>query len=239
MEKNGNRWVLTALGRQINFWTRSVAKSQKKIFNQQKTSRNLHSRLPDINKDSALVLVNVQNGFDDPIWGARNNIDAEENIAQILSTWRSANRPVYHVQHHSKEPSSPLKWGTYGASFKTCAIPIKQEIVIEKFSNSAFVGTNFETTLRKIGHQTLVIAGFTTNHCISATIISAEALGFSAFVVEDACVAFDRVYIDGTLVKAHDTHRVVMANLNQEFANIVDTEILLKNACAPNPSFSL
>jgi len=38
---------------------------------------------------------------------------------------------------------------------------------------------------------------------------------------------FDRVSTDGGLVKADDTHRAVIANLNQEFATVIDTSILL------------
>lgn len=227
LEKQDQKWVLTALGRQINNWTRTVANSQKKIFDQQAKARFLNSKMPSLTADTALVLVGVQCGFEDAAWGIRNNLHAEDHISKLLHAWRADARPVYHIQHQSKEPASPLKPGTVGAEFKSFARPIGKEIVVAKSANSAFIGTNFEATLREHEHRSIVIAGFTTNHCVDATARSAGDLGFSVFVVSDACVAFDRASMDGTLVKAEDTHRVVMANLNQEFATVVDTSSLI------------
>ncbi len=228
LEKHGTRWVLTTLGRQVNSWTRTVTRSQIKIFDQQTKSRFLNSKMPSLTAETALVLVGVQNGFEDPIWGVRNNLHAEENISKLLSIWRSDARPIYHIQHQSKESGSPLKPGTVGADFRPFARPVGTEAVVSKSTNSAFTGTDFEKMLLRNGHRSFVVAGFTTNHCIDATVKSAGDLGFSVFVVSDACVSFDRASMDGSLVKADDTHRVIMTNLNQEFASIIDTATLVE-----------
>ena len=88
--------------------------------------------------------------------------------------------------------------------------------------------------LRKNGHLSLVLAGFTTNHCVDATARSAADLGFSVFVAADACVVFDRVAKDGSMVKADETHRVVMANLNQECASVIETASLVQDSEDPS-----
>lgn len=41
------------------------------------------ARLPD---STALVEVNAQAGFDDPIWCPRNNPHCDQNIAALVST---------------------------------------------------------------------------------------------------------------------------------------------------------
>ena len=43
---------------------------------------------------AALLVVDVQRGFDDPSWGLRNNPDAEAKIARLLETRRAAKRPI-------------------------------------------------------------------------------------------------------------------------------------------------
>jgi nicotinamidase-related amidase len=65
----------------------------------------------------ALLVIDVQQGLDDPRWGARNNPDAEGRIADLLAAWRATGRPVIHVQHLSLESQSPLREDAPGHAF--------------------------------------------------------------------------------------------------------------------------
>jgi nicotinamidase-related amidase len=42
----------------------------------------------------ALLVVDVQRGFDDPELGPRDNPDAEANIAKLIAAWRRSGDPV-------------------------------------------------------------------------------------------------------------------------------------------------
>jgi len=171
-------------------------------------------------REAALLLIDVQQGFDDPRWGARNNPEAEQRIADLLAAWRSAARPVIHVQHLSLEPSSPLREDAPGHGFKREAQPRRGEPVFQKHVNSAFIGTELEAHLRRAGIGALVLAGITTDHCVSTTARMAANLGFEVTVVEDATATFERRGPDGTQYSADLMHRAALASLHGEFAAV-------------------
>jgi nicotinamidase-related amidase len=180
----------------------------------------------------ALLLVDVQQGLDDPRWGARNNPDAEQRIADLLAVWRATGRPVIHVQHLSLVPQSPLREDAPGHAFKVQARPIADEPVFQKHVNSAFIGTELEAHLRSNGIDALVIVGITTDHCVSTTARMAANLGFDVTVVEDATTTFERRGPDGTLYSADLMHRVELASLNGEFATVRSSQDILAAAGA-------
>lgn len=182
----------------------------------------------DIGGNAALILIDVQQGFDDSgFWGQRNNPDAERNIARLLDAWRSAGRPVLHVRHDSVQEGSPLNPSSPGNRIKPEAAPLAGEPVYPKSVNSAFIGTSLEQDLRAGGIERLVIAGLTTNHCVSTTARMAGNLGFDTFVVADATATFDRLGLDGKIRPAEEVHASALSDLNGEFAAIVEAKDLL------------
>jgi len=176
---------------------------------------------------TGLLLIDVQKGFDDPKWGVRNNPDAEKNIERLLEAWRTQGQPVIHVQHRSTEPDSPLRPGTAGCEFKPEGEPREGEAIFGKSVNSAFIGTSLEEHLRGNGIDHLVIAGFTTDHCVSTTTRMAGNLGFPTILVSDATATFDRKGLDGAQLSADEIHRVHLASLNGEFCQVMSTAEVL------------
>lgn len=72
----------------------------------------------EINENAALVVVDVQKGFEQEFWGRRDNPGAEENIAALIDAWQETGRPVVFVRHDSSQAGSPLAPGTEGNAFK-------------------------------------------------------------------------------------------------------------------------
>jgi nicotinamidase-related amidase len=180
--------------------------------------------------DTALLVIDVQRGFDDASWGRRNNPSMEGRIAELLDAWRAGNRPVLHARHMSTLPASPLRPGQPGNDFKAEVAPRPEEPVIEKRVNSCFIGTALDEHLRRSGIRTLVLAGLTTNHCVSTTARMAGNLGYAVWVVSDATATFDRTGPDGVLYPAELVHAMSLSDLNGEFASVADTRTLVAAA---------
>lgn len=172
-------------------------------------------------ENSVLVLIDVQKAWDNPRWGRRNSPGAEKVMGKLLERFRENGRHVIHVHHDSNSESSLLRHGSPGFEFKAEVVPIDGEAVITKHVHSAFIGTDLEDRLREMGDPSVFFAGITTDHCVSTSSRMSGDMGFDTYIVEDACVAFDRKDLDGNVVPAEEVHRANLASINGEFATVL------------------
>jgi nicotinamidase-related amidase len=181
-------------------------------------------------KNPALILIDVQKGFnEEAFWGGnRNNKNAEAKMAQILEKWRTLQLPVFHIVHSSVHPNSKLHASNSGFEIKDEVKPIDGEPVIVKNVNSAFIGTDLKERLDTQGITNLVIIGLTTNHCVSTTTRMAGNYGYETFVIADATATFDRIGINGEKFDSELMHQTALASLNNEFAEVINTDKLLE-----------
>lgn len=189
--------------------------------------------MPALPAAAALLIIDLQKAIDDPRWaahGPRNNPQAEGNVAALLEAWRRTGRPVVHVRHDSEEPESTYRPGSLGHAFKPEAQPQPGELVVGKSTNSAFIGTGLEAWLAEHGCATLVLAGVITNNSVEATARMAGNLGFETLVAADACFTFGKRDRTGRLWTAEQVHELSLANLDGEYARIVETADVLAMA---------
>ena len=90
---------------------------------------------------TALLIIDMQKAFDNPIWGERNNPQAEQQALRVLAYFRKHALPVLHVQHISDNPQSQFH-NKQNQEFKSGFEPVTAETVFQKTVNSAFIGTN-------------------------------------------------------------------------------------------------
>lgn len=176
----------------------------------------------------ALIIIDMQKCMADPAAGARNNPEAEANIAAVLDAWRAAGGPVVHVRHMSRSPASMFWPGRGGAEFQERFMPLAHEDVFEKNVPDAFINSGLERALRVRGVGSLVVAGVSTNISVESTVRSAGSLGFATQVLADASFTFDRADYAGKLRSAEEVHAMSLANMDGEFAAVSTTSALLE-----------
>lgn len=77
--------------------------------------------------------------------------------------------------------------------------PLPGEPVIDKPGRGAFAHTDFELLLRNKGVKNLVIAGVTTDVCVSTTMREANDRGFDCVVLDDGTAAAEPSLHVGTI----------------------------------------
>src|SRR3954447_12120906 len=172
---------------------------------------------------TALIVVDVQKGFGDPVWGERNNPDAEGNIAALLDAWRAHGQPVVFVRHDSAESGSPFTPGQPGNDLDDI-LTGEPDLFVTKGVNSAFHGDpDLAAWLRGEGIGRIAVCGIQTNMCCETTARVAANLGFETDFVLDATYTFGLRSHDGGTISADELSRVTAANLDPEFGRVMST----------------
>jgi len=180
---------------------------------------------------TALLVIDVQKAFDQvEAECQRNNPQALDRIVDLLTVFRAARAPIFHIRHAGQTPASRFHPASPGHQVKDEARERPGEPVLVKSVNSSFIGTDLEALLRAGGVRSLVIVGATTNHCVETTARMAGNLGFDAKLVRDATWTFDRTGPDGDHHTAEAIHAMTLANLFAEIATAADVAArLLEN----------
>ena len=178
---------------------------------------------------SALVVVDVQEGFADPSWGPRNNPAFEGNLQRLLEAWAAAGLPLVYVRHDSSEADSPLHPDRPGNQLQELLATASPDLLVTKQVNSSFHGSpDLHGWLRGNGLTGIVVTGITTNHCCETTARVGGNLGYDVRFVLDATYTFDRTGPDGSTLTADELARATATNLHGEFATVVSTADLVE-----------
>lgn len=173
---------------------------------------------------TALIPIDVQAAFD---LTASSNPEIEANGLRLLAAWRAAGLPLIHVRHDSVIPGSPFAPGTAGNALRPGFAPQGDEPLVTKTVNAAFIGTDLDLRLRRLGIEQVVLFGLTTDMCVSTSARVAANLGYRTVVIGDATACFDLVDAEGRNLPAADLHRAHLATLHAEFATVSSTSAVV------------
>lgn len=95
-----------------------------------------------------------------------------------------------------------LPVGSRNAAMIDELTPQKNEIVVNKTTDSVLAGTNYARLLRNLGVKTVVVCGIVTDQCVANTVRELADDDFQVIVVEDGCAAAD--------IELHDAELKIM-----------------------------
>ena len=173
----------------------------------------------------ALIVVDVQQGFDDPAWGERNNPACDDNIAALIDDWSSHDRPLVYVRHDSLEDESRLD-PRHSRETSCATISARPSPTWWCRSTSTRHSTAAPTCTRGCSAEQaagIVVCGITTNHCCETTVRVGANLGHDVLFPIDATFTHDRRHPDGATLSADELTRATAASLHDEFANVTTT----------------
>lgn len=176
---------------------------------------------------TVLLPIDVQQGFDADHWPRRWNKHADANGLALIAEWRAKGRPIIHVRHDSIEPGSSLTPGTPGNDFRPGFGPRGDEPLITKSVNSAFIGTDLDLRLKRLGARHVIAFGISTDQCVSTTIRTGANMGWNMILVDDACDCFDLPDGKGGTIPAEEIHAAHVATLLFEFCRGYSTAELV------------
>ncbi|WP_426030155.1 cysteine hydrolase family protein [Caulobacter sp. DWP3-1-3b2] len=165
---------------------------------------------------TAVLIIDMQVDFASPEGGLGGFIDmsvVEPALAaaeKLAADARAAGVPVVFIGLHTTPETDSAAWnermrrrggdpnidaalcraGEVGSEFYGPK-PLPGELVVPKTRYSGFAGTDLDVQLTKLGVDTLVVAGLTTECCIDSTVRDAFSLDYHVFVATDACAAYE------------------------------------------------
>jgi len=173
--------------------------------------------------DSALIIIDAQNTYCEGIMKLEGMEEALKDCRLMLDRFRTAGRPVYHIQHDGG-PDTPYDIQSHIGRIIDAVAPSGSEPVITKHYPNSFVGTELDDSLKKAGIQNLILVGFMSHMCVNSTARGAFSLGYRPTVVASATATRSLpLKATGEVISASQVHSAALAALSDLPAAVVAT----------------
>jgi len=171
-------------------------------------------------QDSALIMVDLQNTYREGVMRLAGVEEALVQARRVLDRARALGRPVIHIRHDAGV-GSPYDVTAPIGQIADPVAPLAGEMVITKQYPNSFLHTPLEEELKRLGIDSVVLAGFMTHACINSTARGAFNLGYHATIVANATATRDLPAAGGGVVPAEHVQAASLAAAGDIFAVIV------------------
>ncbi len=173
-------------------------------------------------QDACLLLIDCQREYLDGGVILPGIKAAMAEISRLLEAARGNHSPVFHIKHLGR-PGGAFDPQRGGCIIDTAA-PEGNETVIGKTLPNAFAGTDLAEKIAATGRRQLLVCGFMTHMCVSATVRAAIDHGLFSTVIAAATATRDLPGPNGHgIVSAAELQRASLAALADRFCAIAAT----------------
>jgi nicotinamidase-related amidase len=170
--------------------------------------------------DGVLLIIDAQREYTDgllPLTGVAGAVDA---LATLLEKARAAGAPIVHVRH--KSAGKAFNPSSAGYEIVAPLTPRAGETIVDKGLPNAFANTDLAKHLAASGRKNLIVGGFMTHMCVSATVRSATDNGYMSTIAADTVATRDLPdATGGATITADAINRITLAGLSDRFAWII------------------
>jgi nicotinamidase-related amidase len=176
---------------------------------------------PSALSTSALIVIDAQEEYRAGRLPLAGIDDAIATITELLAVARQHKMPVFHVLQQGRpgglfDPETP-----FAKAIDATAVKDGEQVVVKSLPN-AFAKTSLDDLIRATGRTELIIAGFMTHMCVSATTRAALDYGYRSTIVANATATRDLPDpLQGGTIPAAELHRNALAALADRFAIVV------------------
>jgi nicotinamidase-related amidase len=171
--------------------------------------------------ESALVIIDCQNTYREGVMQLEGVEEALVEASELLEKARQVGVPVFHIQHDTGE-GTPYDINAPIGQIADIVKPVDGEPVITKQYPNAFIQTDLEEQLKKVGCSKLILAGFMTHMCVNSTAHGAFNLGYDVTVVASATASRPLQAGQGNALSAQAVHEGALASTRDLYAVVVD-----------------
>lgn len=155
---------------------------------------------------SVVLVIDVQKKLFEAIPKPFEADEVVQRINQVTNRARTAGIPIVFVQ--SAHPGF-LERGSEGWELHSGLVVADSDLKISKTRANAFLETELQETLTRLGAGNLVVCGYSTEFCIDSTVRYASALGYTIRLVSDAHTTHDKAHLSAERIREH--HNITLS----------------------------
>lgn len=173
----------------------------------------------------ALIVIDVQNEY----FGGALPVEfpppsqSVQRVRRAIEVAQARGIPLVVVRQQAAPEAPAFAAGSHGADLHPLVANVPATLTVTKRWPSAFASTELHAELRRLGIDTITLAGYVIQNCVLATAFDGLQLGFRVEILSDAVGTLGLANAEGH-VTAEELFRVLRVVLQSRAAGLATVD---------------